>query len=993
MSNKVPEGTSVFDDEIDDGAVDGEQLGSKSVNALKGIALRHWNNNGGVLSIGRQTKPESIYKNPELYPQIFPWLFPYGLGGIGVGKLSDTAHKRHLLMYHDKRFQKDVNFPFINTSSTGSFLMTEKSQFHDISERLLSLDQEKLSEGNEEKKCYQVIRDLDQMSGRLWSLMAYLGAPLWHPICLYFADTKETFEPQIRTSDDRFRLIASNPAFIKHVLGIFGDTSAYYGTVEQQGRLTLHLHLLLWIKGCLSPDEIKRRIMDPESDFQRQLVQYLESAHQGEFTTGSHADVHANVSVAEEKDDYADPTETLPTPPPTPCGANCGSCKWCTALKSWTERYLFESDDIVLKTNRRNWVGCLDNVWGKCKARFPRLLFKTTEVDPATGNLNIKKGEPWINTFSPLISYLFRCNTDVTSLRSGTAIKGVLLYVSNYTHMIFDTIRSMFQKNTEMIGGTKSQHEKARSLMTKIVNTLSAKMEMGAPMVCIHSFQSFYWKAYVSEARRVWGEDTTGEAPENIIIIKRRGRVVGLSHVYDYTFRPLSLENMSLYEFISRCTREKGLPKTNQPKEKYLPEIPLECAQFMNQSSQELLPPVPSEQNDVSLDELRNKGSTLLFLLNGHPLSDSHSIRCAPVTKALVPNFIGPTLPRCDSGDREYYCLTISGLDLKPTESSWDEEFLRYSFTCHHKSLMRNFNLRYECLDARDDFHAQMRKGAITMPAWAGEPGIFKELDQSIDVLMNDQEEDTIIGNVEISSDTGRSHNLRQMNINLMSDVMKRLGWTDSAPHLLPDSLDLNPTPPEITQSGSQWKAVVALKRAEILEERSKNNLENLDSKHNKHFEVSNDVKVVNKSHLQHNFKSESWKVTIDTIAQDFRLNKEQERAYHIVAHHACDPTADQLKMYIGGMGGTGKTQVLKALGELHPALLGGSTYHYMFGINDTSTGFSNVKMAQVKSRLIGVDYVFLDEVSMLSCRDLYTIGVRLAFSSYTYIKLYTRAF
>ena len=40
--------------------------------------------------------------------------------------------------------------------------------------------------------------------------------------------------------------------FIRDVLeinakhrGLYGDTEAYYGTVEQQGRLTLHLHLLL----------------------------------------------------------------------------------------------------------------------------------------------------------------------------------------------------------------------------------------------------------------------------------------------------------------------------------------------------------------------------------------------------------------------------------------------------------------------------------------------------------------------------------------------------------------------------------------------------------------------------------------------------------------------------------------------------------------------------------------------------------------------------
>ena len=42
-------------------------------------------------------------------PAMLPWLFPYGLGGIGNDmiphKISTMAHKRLLLMYHDKRFQ------------------------------------------------------------------------------------------------------------------------------------------------------------------------------------------------------------------------------------------------------------------------------------------------------------------------------------------------------------------------------------------------------------------------------------------------------------------------------------------------------------------------------------------------------------------------------------------------------------------------------------------------------------------------------------------------------------------------------------------------------------------------------------------------------------------------------------------------------------------------------------------------------------------------
>ena len=113
-----------------------------------------------------------------------------------------------------------------------------------------------------------------------------------------------------------------------------------------------------------------------------------------------------------------------------------------------------------------------------------------------------------------------------------------------------------------------------------------------------------------------------------------------------------------------------------------------------------------------------------------------------------------------------------------------------------------------------------------------------------------------------------------------------------------------------------------------------------------------------------------------------------------MVANHAVSPCPDQLKLYIGGMGGTGKSQVLKALShffalrnESHrfvvvaptgsaAALLGGSTYHYLLGINDQS---ENTNLANVHSRLQGVDYIFLDEVSMVSARDLHNISVRLS--------------
>ncbi|KDR74558.1 hypothetical protein GALMADRAFT_42113, partial [Galerina marginata CBS 339.88] len=197
-------------------------------------------------------------------------------------------------MYYDKT---DPHFPLIafnheqiKESTTAGYLLANKPKFENISKRLMEVDVGVLTnlikrmeegervkpESDEEKLCFQLIKDLDHVGGsvkgstttkkymrnEIWSLISYLGAPSWfitfspadnkHPISLYFADTQEKFSPLLRNENERFRLIAHNPVagarffhfmcemFIKHVLGVgenhaglYGNTNAYYGTVEQ----------------------------------------------------------------------------------------------------------------------------------------------------------------------------------------------------------------------------------------------------------------------------------------------------------------------------------------------------------------------------------------------------------------------------------------------------------------------------------------------------------------------------------------------------------------------------------------------------------------------------------------------------------------------------------------------------------------------------------------------------------------------------------------
>ena len=91
-------------------------------------------------------------------------------------------------------------------------------------------------------------------------------------ISIYHGAEDTTIFPQISKKEEHNKLIGNNAtvcaqffnfmvdAFVKHVLGVdsdheglFGETEGYYETIEEQKRLTLHLHTMLWIRGSLTP--------------------------------------------------------------------------------------------------------------------------------------------------------------------------------------------------------------------------------------------------------------------------------------------------------------------------------------------------------------------------------------------------------------------------------------------------------------------------------------------------------------------------------------------------------------------------------------------------------------------------------------------------------------------------------------------------------------------------------------------------------------------
>ena len=426
-------------------------------------------------------------------------------------------------------------------------------------------------------------------------------------------------------------------------------------------------------------------------------------------------------------------------------------------------------------------------------------------MEPTTGYLNLKKGEPMMNTFTYLLTYLFRCNTDVTSLLSGTAVKAVVAYISDYisktplkTYVVFDTIHCIFEKNSELIGGSQDRQEKARKIMTQIVNSLTSKLEIGAPLASLyllqqpdhytdHKFVPFYWLSYVHEARKVWHEEDAKAVEDNDLLLLKRSMnlLSGSSPVFDYIYRPSVCEHICLYDWI--CTYERvALSRKLQHK----------------------------IRDSHTMPDMK---SILSFEVE-HPLYSTHGIQPLALGCKWVPNFIGPSLPHSNKGDREFYCATMltlfapwrTGYDLKPHNKTWDVAFIAFNFKQGHKIIMQNFNVKYECLDAHDDFSLQRRnnsheQGFVPMSKLA-----------ILERLINEMEEDNgFEGDIDfepmLTNFIGRKTAKWEYDKGVVEEIMTNSGWlkelptSSVAPYItLPDRVQ-----PAYSLDASKWRAKV----------------------------------------------------------------------------------------------------------------------------------------------------------------------------------------
>ena len=124
-----------------------------------------------------------------------------------------------------------------------------------------------------------------------------------------------------------------------------------------------------------------------------------------------------------------------------------------------------------------------------------------------------------------------------------------------------------------MLHRTVDHREMACCMLTQIVNSLTAKMEIGAPMAAMyllgnpdhytdHKFCTFYWRSYVHEARCPWQMDTNSVKYDKVVIRNRNGRLTAVTPVQDYTFRLVKFDQVTLYDWI-HLHNKKSRPRCN----------------------------------------------------------------------------------------------------------------------------------------------------------------------------------------------------------------------------------------------------------------------------------------------------------------------------------------------------------------------------------------------------------------------------------------------
>jgi hypothetical protein len=197
-------------------------------------------------------------------------------------------------------------------------------------------------------------------------------------------------------------------------IGILGQVANHYGVVETNGRGMLHLHALIWLEGNLEFNTLRDRLLQ-DGDFAHRVIRYLESI----IVQSINADIDSSTELG--------PTSTPP------------SSKGLDSDYEFHQKLAVDSNTVASKSqihSSNHTATCFkyrQRGPGKDACRFgmPRDLRPHSEVDDL-GVIHLSRNHGWVNPWNPAITSCIRSNHDISWIPTVTKCLCLVYYLTNY---------------------------------------------------------------------------------------------------------------------------------------------------------------------------------------------------------------------------------------------------------------------------------------------------------------------------------------------------------------------------------------------------------------------------------------------------------------------------------------------------------------------------------------------------------------------------------
>ena len=487
------------------------------------------------------------------------------------------------------------------------------------------------------------------------------------------------------------------------------------------------------------------------------------------------------------------------------------------------------------------------------------------------------------------------------------------------------------------------------------------------------------------------------EPDDQVTLYLKAGSISAINQIHDYMMRPQTepFESMGLYEYVGMTEK---ITKSMESRR-------------VNRHS--------AEQPDARRG--RPEESRGHFLPD-HPQHDTHMVRKRTVW--VIPVVLGDRMPRPDRDEEErlLWARTVLILfhpwrhpsDLKDGEEDWIDAYdrLKHLIPPEHMSIIHNMNVLSECRDARDKANAARTAARLhrrTSQLRTPSPDPFAVFEEQVQQPP-----------MPSTTDHGADQPLDGNDLLVVDRTDQLLDALDKSlgvrfRHALDQcyrALRAGPTSDNYGTAEvvtSQQEDRLKTEHQMMRQAKRKRKREHLPRESNEHrrntrrridrppridtYELTNDDVPTNAEETR---ATPEPQIRADIIRQvvlenNLLSNKEQLRAFELVAQHVCFG-GDQLLMYVGGVGGTGKTHVVNSILRLFSLLgkgdkilvaaptgaaailIGGHTIHSLTLLPD-APGKNLQELCDIWEK---VDYLVLDKVSMIGASFLSMLNARL---------------